>query len=119
VVVIFIDASECDNFQQKLGQGLDEVHPFSDTIGVDVVLREAANMLSANFEAVGPKNAARIWGFMSKFVMLDRFSTTLGAAKIYPGLPVLKQKRSNDYLGSATKVGNSLYPLFANLIFRF
>jgi hypothetical protein len=90
---------------------LDEVHPFSDTIGVDVVLREAANMLSPHFEAVGPKNAARIWGFMSKFVMLDRFSATLGAAKIYPGLPVPKQMCSNDYLGSAAKVGNSSHAL--------
>lgn len=83
------------------------MHPFSDTIGVDIVLREAKSMLSPPFESVGPKNAARIWGLMSKFVMLDRFSAALGVSKVHPGLPVAKKMCSNDDLGSAAKVGQS------------
>lgn len=86
---------------------MDEVYPFSDTIGVDVVLREAECILSSHLEAVGPKNAARIWGFMSKFVMLDRFSAVLGVAKVYPGVNVPRKICSNDYLGSGLKVSNS------------
>jgi hypothetical protein len=93
-----------------MGKGLDEVHPFSDTTGVSIVLEEAKYMLSRNLDATGPKNAARIWGFMSKFVMLDRFSSTLGSAKIYPGLTVPKTLRSKEDFGSTTKVGCSPHP---------
>jgi hypothetical protein len=99
---------ECHKFLQRLGKGLDEVHPFSDTMGVDTVLREARIILSPHSDNVGPKNAARIWGFISKFVMLDRFSAALGAANVYPGSTVLRKCFPNEYLGTAAKVGDSL-----------
>lgn len=92
------------SFPQKFGKGLDDVHPFSDTSGVDVLLRESEYMLSLDLDAVGPKNAARIWGFMSKFVMLDRFSKALGVANVYPGVRVPKTMCSLSYIGTASKV---------------
>jgi len=61
-------------------------------------------MLSPELEAVGPKNASRIWGFLSKFVILDRFLKTLGLAKLYPGLAVPREKCSVEHLGTASKV---------------
>jgi hypothetical protein len=90
--------------KQKLGKGLDEGYPFSDTVSVDVVLREAEQILSTHLCG----HASRIWGFMSKFVMLDRFCKTLGVAKQYPGKTVVKKMCSNDYLGTGSKVNNSL-----------
>lgn len=83
---------------------MDEVHPFSDTTGVDVLLRESERMLSRDLEAVGPKNASRIWGFMSKFLLLDQFMKTMGLADCYPGTPVPRKICSMDYFGTASKV---------------
>ena len=59
---------------------------FSDTTSVDTVLQDAAKMISPNIEVVGPKNASRIWGFVSKFVMLDQFSKTLFGTDFNPGI---------------------------------
>ena len=84
---------------------MDEVHPFSDTSGVDVLLREAEMILSPKWELVGSKNTARIWGFISKFVMLDQFAKTLGAADVYPGIVVPRKTCSIDFLGTGSKVG--------------
>jgi hypothetical protein len=84
---------------------LDEVRPFSDTIGVDVVLRDSEMILSSELEAVGPKNASRIWSFISKFVILDRFLKALGLAEIYPGPSSPRQICSPERLGTASKVG--------------
>lgn len=92
-------------FLQKIGTGLDIVHPFSDTTGVSVVLREAeAIILSSDLQAVGKNNASRIWGLLSKYVMLDRFGKALGVADIHPNIPVPKIIVSNNDLGHATKV---------------
>lgn len=95
---------------------MDEVHPFSDTSGVDVLLREAEMILSPKWELVGSKNAGRIWGFISKFVMLDRFAKTLGAADMYPGIVVPRKMCSNDYLGTGLKVGHSFLNCLTFLI---
>ena len=46
-------------FGQKFGKGLDEVHPFSDTPSVDILLQEAKKILSLHFDAVGPRNASK------------------------------------------------------------
>jgi hypothetical protein len=90
---------------QRISKGLDDSHPFDDTPGVDVLLQEAERMLSPDLEAVGAKNAARIWGFMSKFVILDRFSEVLGAAdNDAQGWPVPRKTCSSDYLGTGAKV---------------
>ena len=48
-----------------MAKGLDEIHLFSDTVGVDVVLRDSERIIWSDLDAVGPKNAAQIWGFMS------------------------------------------------------
>ena len=56
--------------------GLDNVCPFSDTIGMQTVLHDAERMLSPGMEIVGQKNVSRIWGFVSKFVMVDHFART-------------------------------------------
>jgi hypothetical protein len=77
---------------------------------VDIILREADKVLCSNLDAVGPKNASRIWGFISKFVMLDRFSKALGVAIDYPGISVSKKLCSIDYIGRGSKVSISLAP---------
>lgn len=97
------------NLLQQLGEGLDTVYPFSDTTGVDVILRDAEKILSSHLDAVGRNSSSRIWGFLSKFVMLDRFSKTLGAADIYPGLRVPRKICSTDYLGTGAKVSKFLH----------
>ena len=38
--------------------GLDEIHLFSDMVGVDVALRDSKRILWSDLDAVGPKNAA-------------------------------------------------------------
>lgn len=57
-----------------------------------------------NGDIVGAKYAGRIWGFISKFVMLDRFSKTLGASNIYPGRLITRRICPPDYFGTASKV---------------
>ena len=98
-----------------MAKGLDGVYPFSDTTGVATVLQEAENMLSPNLEAVGPRNAGRIWGFISKFVMLDRFGKALGAAEVFQGLSVPRNTCSLDYLGTGVKVSIS-FPNYMTLL---
>jgi hypothetical protein len=100
----FLYPDQSKNFPQKFGKGLDEVNPFSDTMAVDIVLRESEKMLSPNLNAVCPKNASRIWGFISKFVMLDRFSKVSGVAKVFPGHPVGRKGCSSEYVGTGFKV---------------
>jgi hypothetical protein len=88
-----------------LAKGLDEGYPFSDTVKVDVVLREAEVILFAHEKAISTGNASRIWAFMSKFVMLDRFSRALGVAAQYPGIQIPKRLlRQDRYFGSADRV---------------
>ena len=68
-------------------------------MGVDVVLRDSERILWSDLDAVGPKNAVQIWGFISKFIMLDLF-----VAEAYPGIPMARKTRPLDYLGTAMKV---------------
>lgn len=90
--------------QQKLARGLDEVYPFSETLRVEIVLREAEHILSDNVNAVTRNNASRIWGFMSKFAMLDRFSKSLDVAMEYPGIRIHRTVCSPDFIGTCSKV---------------
>jgi len=61
---VFLITSILDkSFLQKIGTGLDQVHPFSDTNAVAIVLCDAEKILSAHSKFVGKNNAARIWGF--------------------------------------------------------
>jgi hypothetical protein len=85
---------------------LGEVHPFSDTTTVNIVLQDANRILLPNAVEVGRKSASRIWGFMSKFAMLDRFSETLGVAKLHPGISMPKKPLPLDYFGTASKVSD-------------
>ena len=71
---------------------------------MDIILQEAEKILSPHLEAVSAKNAGRIWGFILKFVVLDRFSEVFGAAEIHPGLPVPRKTSLPDYLGTGEKV---------------
>jgi hypothetical protein len=90
-----------------MAKSLDEIHPFYDTNSVDVVLREADTMLSLKMGLIGPRNAGRVWGFISKFIMLDRFAKTLfGMA----GCCVPSKLCTKDYLGSTTKVNIYFFP---------
>lgn len=86
------------------------MHPFSDTTGVDHLLREANEILSPN-STVKKYNASRIWGFISKFVMLDRFIKALGIAEDNPGVLVPRTLCEVDYLGSGLKVSIFLLKL--------
>lgn len=78
-------------------------------------MRDAEIILSSNFDKVGPKNAGRIWGFISKFVMLDRFIKDLGVAQIHPGVPVPRKLCTLDYLGNASKASILLTILLPKL----
>jgi hypothetical protein len=88
-----------------LAKGLDDIHPFSDTTAVDAMVRDADRML---VDEIGPKNAARIWGFISKFVMLDRFFKTL-RTDFYPGAVIPRKICTKDHVGTGTKVSIYLF----------
>lgn len=64
---------------------------------------------------MGPKHAARIWSFMSKFIMLDRFAKTLGVATVYQGVLVPKKTCSVEYIGT----GSTVSIFFQNARFFF
>jgi hypothetical protein len=98
-----------------MAKGLDEVHPFSDTTGVDAVLRDADKMLSPEMAVIGPKNAGRVWGFTTKFIMLDRFAKTLFGTDFPPGCRVPRKVCKEDYLGTGMKV--SIYLFAFNWLF--
>ena len=57
----------------------------------------------------GHRRASRVWGFMSKFVMLDRFATAFGTAEIFPGLHCARIESSLTHIGGAAKVNT--FPL--------
>lgn len=87
-----------------MSMGLDEAHPFNENSAVDQVLQEAEGLLSSPVDAVGVRHASQIWGFISKFVMVDRFGAVLGAAQVHPGLPVPRRLCLPEYLGTGAKV---------------
>lgn len=89
---------------QKISTGLDEAQPFDDFLAVEFILQEEEKMMSSPVEAVSPRNAGRIWAFISKFVMVDRLSQVFGAADVHPGLPVPRKTCSADYLRTGGKV---------------
>ena len=117
-------SNEINISRQKLARGLDEIHPFSDTPAVEVILREAEQIISLDGDGavVGRNNASRIWAFMSKFAMLDRFSETLNLADQYPGIGMPRKMCSIQYFGTCLKVSafleNSLTLLRQILVFR-
>jgi hypothetical protein len=92
------------DFLQKFAQGLDDVRPFSYTEAVEILIRDADKILLVDSSSVSAKNAVRIWAFMSKFVMLDRFAKTLGVGQVYPGMTVAKTALGGDDFGGASKV---------------
>ena len=84
--------------QQKCGKGLDEIHPFSDTTAVDVLLRETDQFFS-------PVTSLGIT-MLGKYGVLYRSSWCwTGLPKVYPGLLLHKETFSSDYIGTASKVG--------------
>ena len=87
-----------------MSKGLDEAHPFNENSAVDQVLQEAEELLSSPVDAVGVRHAAQIWGFISKFIMVDRFGAALGAVQVYPGSPVPRRLCLPEYLGTGGKV---------------
>lgn len=74
-------------------------------------------MISDNLDALGSKHAGRIWGFMSKFVVLDRFCKSLGVARAYPGRKVPRKPLPLDYFGTASKVSNFIPSSFLGVWF--
>ena len=90
--------------QQKCGKGIDEIHPFSDTTAVNVLLHETDHFFSPDCDIIGYNHAGRVWSIVSKFVMLDRFAKALELTKVYPGLLLRKETFSSDYIGTASKV---------------
>jgi hypothetical protein len=82
---------------------------------VDSVIKDADLLLSPNMDLVGPKNASRIWGFISKFVMLDRFTKTLLGTDFHPGFVIPRKICREDFLGTGAKVSICFFhstPLF-------
>ena|ERR1700679_836086 len=94
-----------------MGMGLDDVHPFGDTTGIDHLLRECEEIFLHTLDTVGAKNAARIWGFISKFVMLDRFVKALGIPEEHMGILVSRKLCEEDYLGTGLKVSIFIFNL--------
>lgn len=87
---------------------------------MDIVVRDALKILSSNLDAVGLRHAGRIWGLISKFVMLDRFAETLGCAEFNPGLFIPRKVCDVDYFGTAARVSVFLQTaLLSTMIFRF
>ena len=82
-------------------------------------MRDAENLLSSDLAAVTAKNSARIWGFISKFVMLDRFLEPLGLAAVHPGTPVPRTIHSPEYFGTATKVISPPHPISLTFLIWF
>ncbi len=68
-----------------MADALDRVHPFSDTTGVQGLLNDTEAIFREDTSTFGRNRASRVWGFISKFVMLDRFAQAFGAAEILPG----------------------------------
>ena len=60
--------------------------------------------MDSDVKLVGRKNANRVWGLMSKFVMLDRFMKTFGVAEIHAGFNVPRDTSLLQCLGTADKV---------------
>lgn len=75
---------------------------------MDVLIRDSREILLWNLDAVGLRNASRIWGLASKFVMLDRFGKTLGLAEVHPGLSVPRKIRSVKHFGTGLRVSRFL-----------
>jgi hypothetical protein len=97
-------------YLQRLGKALDEIHPFSEKPSVDLVLRDAEKLLSPYcLEVVSAQFASRIWGFVSKFVMVDRFSKALGVAETSRGCQMPKRMNSTDYFGTGAKVCSFIF----------
>jgi hypothetical protein len=96
-------------FLLRFAQGLDDVHPFSYTEAVENLVRDAEQILSPDRTSVSAKNASRIWAFMSKFVMLDRFAGALGVAEVHRGMSLPKESMSRDDFGGALKVCISFF----------
>jgi hypothetical protein len=94
---------------QKVGQGLDDVRPFSYTEAVENLMRDAEMMFLPESSSVGPKNASRIWAFLSKFVMLDRFAASFGLAEPHRGIPLTRQTLFRHEFGAGIKVGISVW----------
>jgi hypothetical protein len=93
-----------NDFLQKFGKGLDEVRPFSQYNSVDVILRASDQFFSPDGDVIGYAHAGRIWSFVSKFVMLDRFAKALDLTKTDPALPLPRKTFSSNYIGTASKV---------------
>lgn len=89
---------------QKFGKGLDKVHPFSDSNAVKYLLCATKKILTPEWETVGAKYGSRIWSFVSKFVMMDRFIKTLGVAEIHHGVIIPKRFCPDGYAGPGSKV---------------
>jgi hypothetical protein len=96
--------SDLTSVLQNISKGLDEAHPFDGFLAVDSILQDEDTMMSSPVEAVAPRNAGRIWAFISKFVMLDRLIKVFVAADVHPGSPVPRKTCSADYLGTGAKV---------------
>lgn len=68
----------------------------------EVIFREDVSTLGRN-------RASRVWGFISKFVMLDRFAKALGAAEIFTGSHCPRTESPLKDIGRAADV-NTLLP---------
>lgn len=71
---------------------------------MDNLIRDAAKIFTPHSSSVSAKNASRIWAFLSKFVMLDRFATTLGVREVHEGISVPKMSLSRADFAGASKV---------------
>ena len=51
---------DVDNFRKLFAKGLDEVHPFSDTLSMNMVLADAKWIFTSLVENVSVKNILRV-----------------------------------------------------------
>ena len=96
-----------------MAKGLDEIHLFSDTVGVDVVLKGFFGQI---WMQLGPRMLCEFGAsYLSSSCLIS--SSKLCLAEAYPGIPMARKTRPLDYLGTAMKVTVFLSIQFIVLIF--
>jgi hypothetical protein len=75
---------------------------------VGVIYKEMDEFFAPDGDLIGYSRAGRLWNFVSKFVMLDRFAKALELTKVFPAPLFPKKTLSSDYLGTGSKVGMNL-----------
>ena len=101
-----------------MASGLDQHHPFNNTLAVDLILQNAELMLAPGTLQIGWGHANAVWALMSNFIALDCLFATFGAATAAPGQPVAQRHCGETIaIRTATEVSLSvpICPIISHL----